>query len=154
MLQDRIARKPWWQVGFNIGQYTLSLTAAAAVLKLAGGYGALHANGYTPTDLLTVMGAAAAYFSVNLLLVTRATTLYQGIPFARALQTDITFGLSVGAVLLCLAPVVVTVLQFSRILSPRRWWACTSADGRRCGPRPPSTSPATTARAAQTAAGS
>ena len=85
MLQDRIARKPWWQVGFNIGQYTLSLTAAAAVLKLAGGYGALHANGFTPTDLLTVMGAAAAYFSVNLLLVTRATTLYQGIPFARAL---------------------------------------------------------------------
>ncbi len=118
MLQDRIARKPWWQVGFNIGQYTLSLTAAAAVLKLAGGYGALHANGFTPTDLLTVMGAAAAYFSVNLLLVTRATTLYQGIPFARALQTDITFGLSVGAVLLCLAPVVVTVLQFSRILYP------------------------------------
>ena len=118
MLQDRIARKPWWQVGFNIGQYTLSLTAAAAVLKLAGDYGALHANGFTPTDLLTVMGAAAAYFSVNLLLVTRATTLYQGIPFARALQTDITFGLSVGAVLLCLAPVVVTVLQFSRILYP------------------------------------
>jgi diguanylate cyclase (GGDEF)-like protein len=118
MLQDRIARKPWWQIGFNIGQYTLSLTAAAAVLKLAGGYGALHANGFTPTDLLTVIGAAAAYFSVNLLLVTRATTLYQGTPFARALQTDITFGLSVGAVLLCLAPVVVTVLQFSRILYP------------------------------------
>jgi diguanylate cyclase (GGDEF)-like protein len=118
MLQDRIARKPWWQIGFNIGQYTLSLTAAAAVLKLAGAYGALHANGFNPVDLLAVMGAAAAYFAVNLLLVTRATTLYQGIPFARALQTDITFGLSVGAVLLCLAPIVVTVLQFSRILYP------------------------------------
>ncbi|HTC73084.1 MAG TPA: hypothetical protein VK655_09360, partial [Solirubrobacteraceae bacterium] len=22
LVQDRIARKPWWQVGFNIGQYT------------------------------------------------------------------------------------------------------------------------------------
>src|ERR1700751_518535 len=24
LLQDRIAGKPWWQIGFNIGQYTLS----------------------------------------------------------------------------------------------------------------------------------
>jgi len=118
MLQDRFARKPWWQIGFNIGQYTLALTAAAAVLKLGGAYGALHTNGFKPVDLLAVMGAAAAYFAVNLMLVTRATTLYQGIPFARALQTDITFGLSVGAVLLCLAPIVVTVLQFSQILYP------------------------------------
>ena len=39
-------------------------------------------------------------------------------PFSRALESDLTFGLSVGAVLLCLAPVVVTVLEFSRILYP------------------------------------
>ncbi len=118
ILQDRIARKPWWQMGFNIGQYTLSLTAAAGVLALFGTYGTLHLNGFKPIDLAAVLGAAAAYFAVNLLLVTRATTLYQGIPFSRALQSDLPFGLSVGAVLLCLAPVVVTVLEFSRILYP------------------------------------
>ncbi len=117
LVQDRIAGKPWWQIGFNIGQYTLSLTAAAGVLKLLGAYGALRA-GFKPDDLLAVLAAAAAYFSVNLLLVTRATTLYRGIPFSRALESDLTFGLSVGAVLLCLAPVVVTVLEFSRILYP------------------------------------
>ena len=118
IVQDRMARKPWWQVGFNIGQYTLSLAAAAGVLWFAGIYGALHTNGFGPVDLVAVLGAAAAYFTVNLLLVTRATTLYHGIAFRQALESDLTFGLSVGAVLLCLAPVVVTVLQFSPILFP------------------------------------
>ena len=118
VLQDRVARKPWWQTGFNIGQYTLSLAAAAGVLWFAGTYGALHSDGFRPIDLVSVLGAAAAYFTVNLLLVTRATTLYQGIRFVRALESDLTFGLSVGAVLLCLAPVVVTVLRFSPILYP------------------------------------
>ncbi|HUA49571.1 MAG TPA: bifunctional diguanylate cyclase/phosphodiesterase [Solirubrobacteraceae bacterium] len=118
VVQDRMARKPWWQVGFNIGQYTLTLSAAAGVLWFAGAYGGLPTEGFRPEDLPAVLGAAAAYFTVNLLLVTRATTLYQGIPFRRALESDLTFGLSVGAVLLCLAPVVVTVLQFSPILYP------------------------------------
>jgi diguanylate cyclase (GGDEF)-like protein len=118
VLQDRLAGKPWWQVGFNVGQYTLSLAAAAGVLRFAGAYMSLPHVGFRPADLLAILGSAAAYFTVNLLLVTRATTLYQGIPFSRALESDLTFGLSVGAVLLCLAPVVVTVLQFSPILYP------------------------------------
>ncbi|HEY1594843.1 MAG TPA: hypothetical protein VGF74_05580, partial [Thermoleophilaceae bacterium] len=29
LVQDLAARKPWWQIGFNIGQYTLTLGAAA-----------------------------------------------------------------------------------------------------------------------------
>ena len=118
VVQDRIARKPWWQVGFNIGQYTLSLAAAAGVLWFAGTYGALNADHFRLIDLISVLGAAAAYFTVNLLLVTRATTLYHGVRFVRALESDLTFGLSVGAVLLCLAPVVVTVLRYSPILYP------------------------------------
>jgi diguanylate cyclase (GGDEF)-like protein len=65
-----------------------------------------------------VIGSAAAYFVVNLLLVTRATTLYMGTRFSDALRSDLIFGLSVSAVLLCLAPVVVTVLRFSPILYP------------------------------------
>jgi diguanylate cyclase (GGDEF)-like protein len=118
VVQDRIARKPWWQVGFNVGQYTLSLGAAAGVLWFAGGYGVLPTGSFGPPELVAVLGSAAAYFTVNLLLVTRATTLYQRVPFTRALESDLTFGLSVGAVLLCLAPVVVTVLRFSPVLYP------------------------------------
>ena len=118
LVQDRIARKPWWQVGFNVGQYTLSLAAAGGVLWWLDAYGALRAPGFGAIDLLAVLGSAAAYFMVNLLLVTRATTLYMGTPFAEALRSDLIFGLSVSAVLLCLAPVVVTVFDFSPILYP------------------------------------
>ena len=118
VVQDGIARKPWWQIGFNIGQYTLSLAAAAGVLSLLGGYPAFRAGHFEAADLLVVVGGAAGYFVANLLLVTRATTLYMGTPFSHALRSDLMFGLSVSAVLLCLAPVVVTVLQFSPILYP------------------------------------
>ena len=81
LVQDRMARKPWWQVGFNVGQYTLSLAAAGGVLCGSSAYGALRRPGFGPVDLLAVLGSAAAYFTVNLLLVTRATTLYMGTPF-------------------------------------------------------------------------
>ncbi len=118
IVQDRIARKPWWQVGFNIGQYTFCLSAAAGVLRLAGGYGALRGSGFTAIDLAAVLAAAAAFFVVNMVLVMRATTFYEGTPFSSALRSDFSFGFSVGAVLLCLAPVVVTVLRFSPILYP------------------------------------
>ncbi len=118
VIQDRIAGKPWWQVGFNIGQYTLSLSAAAGVLALLGSYAALRTGGFAPFDLVAVLGGAAGFFLVNLVLVTRATTLYQGTPFTEALRSDLTFVLSVGAVLLCLAPVVVTVLHFRPVLYP------------------------------------
>jgi diguanylate cyclase (GGDEF)-like protein len=118
IVQDRIARKPWWQVGFNIGQYTFCLSAAAGVLQLAGGYGALRGAGFTSIDLAAALAAAAAFFVVNMVLVMRATTFYEGTPFSSALRSDFSFGFSVGAVLLCLAPVVVTVLRFSPILYP------------------------------------
>ncbi len=118
VVQDLIARKAWWQIGFNIGQYTLSLSAAAGVLWLLGGYTAFRTGGFEAFDLLVVIGGAAGYFAVNLLLVTRATTLYMRSPFSHALRSDLMFGLSVSAVLLCLAPVVVTVLEFSPILYP------------------------------------
>jgi diguanylate cyclase (GGDEF)-like protein len=116
-VQDVMARKPFWQIAFNIGQYTLSLGAAAGVVQVMLGH-TLFARGFNALDLLAVVLAAASFFAVNLLLVTRATTLYVGTPFFRSLRTDLVFGLSVGAVLLCLAPVVITVLQASPILYP------------------------------------
>jgi diguanylate cyclase (GGDEF)-like protein len=118
IVQDIVARKPAWQIGFNIGQYTLSLGSAAAVVQLMLGHTLIGGHGFGAVDLLAVILAAAAFFVVNLLLVTRATTLYVGTPFFRALYTDLAFGLSVGAVLLCLAPVVVTVLEASPVLFP------------------------------------
>jgi len=118
VVQDFAARKPLWQIAFNIGQYTLSLGAAAGMVQLIVGHSLASTSGFAAIDLLAVVAGAAAFFVVNLLLVTRATTLYVGTPFFVALRTDLAFGLSVGAVLLCLAPIVVTVLQVSPVLFP------------------------------------
>jgi diguanylate cyclase (GGDEF)-like protein len=118
VVQDVVARKPAWQIGFNIGQYTLSLGSAAAMVQVVLGHTVIGGHGFAAIDLLAVILAAASFFVVNLLLVTRATTLYVGTPFFRALFTDLAFGLSVGAVLLCLAPVVLTVLDASPVLFP------------------------------------
>src|SRR5919201_532701 len=118
VVQDLTARKPRWQIFFNIGQYALSLAASAALVRLALGHTLLDVRDLEARDLLVVVVAAGAFFVVNLLLVTRATTLYEGTPFAQAVRTDLAFGLSVGAVLLCLAPVVVTVLQSAPVLYP------------------------------------
>jgi diguanylate cyclase (GGDEF)-like protein len=118
LIQDVAARKPAWQIAFNVGQYSLSLGAAAGVIHAVLGHTLLTKHGFGAVDLLAVIAAAAAFFVVNLILVTRATTLYVGTPFGQAIRTDLAFGLSVGAVLLCLAPVVVTVLQSSPVLFP------------------------------------
>ncbi|HKN93343.1 MAG TPA: bifunctional diguanylate cyclase/phosphodiesterase, partial [Thermoleophilaceae bacterium] len=118
IVQDLIARKPLWQVGFNVGQYTLSLGAAAGVVHLLLGHTLLAGHNLGAIELLAVMAAAAAFFSANLLLVARATTLYVGTPYLDALRTDLGFGMSVSAVLLCLAPVLVTVLDASPVLFP------------------------------------
>jgi diguanylate cyclase (GGDEF)-like protein len=118
LIQDLAARKPAWQIAFNVGQYSLSLGAAAGVIHLVLGHTLPAGHGFGAVDLLAVVAAAAAFFIVNLILVTRATTLYVGTPFGQAIRTDLAFGLSVGAVLLCLSPVVVTVLQSSPLLFP------------------------------------
>ncbi|HEY1594488.1 MAG TPA: bifunctional diguanylate cyclase/phosphodiesterase, partial [Thermoleophilaceae bacterium] len=118
LVQDLAARKPWWQIGFNIGQYTLTLGAAAGVLTLLLGHSPPLPSHFDGTGLLAVVVASACFFVVNLFLVTRATTLYVGTPLRGAIQEDLVFSLSVGAVLLCLAPVVVTILDASPILFP------------------------------------
>src|SRR3954453_16997956 len=38
VVQDVVARKPAWQIGFNIGQYTLSLGSAAGMVQLVLGH--------------------------------------------------------------------------------------------------------------------
>jgi diguanylate cyclase (GGDEF)-like protein len=117
-LQDAFARKPLWRIGFNIGQYTLALAAAAAALALVLGQQPPLDSRFGPTELGGIVVGASAFFVVNTLLVSRATALYTDTPYFSALRGDVLFNLSVGAVLLCLSPIVVTVLDFSPVLFP------------------------------------
>ena len=117
-VQDGIARKPFWRIGFNIGQYALTLMAAAAAIYLTFGFEPPLGPRFGPEEVLATFVGATVFYLVNLLLVTRATSLYEGTPLLSALSSDLVFSISVGAVLLCLAPIVVTILDFSPLLFP------------------------------------
>ena len=121
IVQDGIARKPWWQIGFNIGQYTLvarrrgrgARSCSAATPRSATGLQAGRSadGGRRPPPAYFVGQPAAGHARDDPVHGHRRSR-------TGAAQSDLTFGLSVSAVLLCLAPVVVTVLQFSPILYP------------------------------------
>src|SRR5215212_1542717 len=117
-IQDGAARKPFWRIGFNIGQYALTLMAAAAAISLAIGTQPPLGSRFHLPEVLATFAGAAAFYAVNLVLVTRATSLYEGTRLLHSLRSDMVFSLSVGAVLLCLAPIVVTILDFSPLLFP------------------------------------
>jgi diguanylate cyclase (GGDEF)-like protein len=117
-VQDVVARKPLWRVAFNMGQYTLTLVAAALVLRVVTGHAPPLDSRFDALDLIAIAAAAATFFAANLLLVTRATSFYEATSLRSALRSDLAFSLSVGLVLLLLAPIVVTILDFSPALFP------------------------------------
>ncbi|MGZ4202782.1 MAG: hypothetical protein ACXVRH_12060, partial [Thermoleophilaceae bacterium] len=57
LIQDLAARKRWWRVGFNMGQYAVTLTVAAGVLSLVLGHQPPLGSRFGAHDLLAV-GAA------------------------------------------------------------------------------------------------
>jgi diguanylate cyclase (GGDEF)-like protein len=122
VVQDVASRKPWWRVAFNVGQYTLALGAAGLVLAAAdAGGGAGAAGGALPFaagDLPAIAVAGAAFFVLNASLVGIAVALYVGQPVLRYVRDDLGFSAVTGAVLLCLAPIVVVSLDAMPELYP------------------------------------
>jgi diguanylate cyclase (GGDEF)-like protein len=105
------ARAPW-RIGFNVGQYALSWTAASAAMGLLG----LRPSTTSPSDLvaadLLAAGAGAlTYFVVNQVLVGLALALKYGNSLWHVLRDDLAYeGLSNGA-LLSLSPLVVLIVE-------------------------------------------
>jgi diguanylate cyclase (GGDEF)-like protein len=73
---DLRARKAWWKVLFNPGQYALSVGAAWAVMYVAGARPSLShpLTSFQFGDMGWAVGSWIAYFSVNLLLVGTVVT--------------------------------------------------------------------------------
>jgi diguanylate cyclase (GGDEF)-like protein len=115
-LQDALARKAWWRIVFNVGQYTLSWAAAAAVMELAS-LGEPEVP-FNPVNLPAIAAAGATFFLVNTGVVGAAIALHQRMSLLRYLRSDLAFSLYTGTVLLCLAPVVLAALYFTPALYP------------------------------------
>jgi diguanylate cyclase (GGDEF)-like protein len=119
IVQDATARKPWWRVRFNLGQYTLSMVAAFLVMRLLSVTthpGSSHP--FTSSQLPAVLLAAAAFLLVNTCTVTVAVALHQKEPILRFLRDDLFFILGTAGVLLFLAPIVIAAMAYSPLLLP------------------------------------
>jgi diguanylate cyclase (GGDEF)-like protein len=118
VVQDVVSRKPLWRIAFNVGQYALSLGAASLVLTTTGVGGALGAAPFLAADLPEIAVAAAVFYVVNASLVAVAVALYVDQPVGRYVRDDLGFSAVTGAVLLCLAPIVVVALRTMPELYP------------------------------------
>jgi diguanylate cyclase (GGDEF)-like protein len=115
---DLRRRKHWSRPVFNVAQYALTFAAAKAVFCVLGGIGEPVQGTLTAKDLPAIFAAAAAYFLVNQLLVGTAVALWTGESIVSQVRDDGRFHLGTSGLLVCLAPVVIAVAQFSLILAP------------------------------------
>jgi len=105
---DVSRRKAPWRTAFNIGQFTLSWSAAAVVMELAGHEASTAAPlDLTGADLVAAGLGGITYFLVNQLLVMVALSLKTGRSVLQLLRDDLAYeALSSGA-LLALSPLIV-----------------------------------------------
>jgi diguanylate cyclase (GGDEF)-like protein len=117
-IQDLVARKPWWRVCFNVGQYTLAMAAALLVMRMLGAEhpGSLHP--FSSGELPAVLAGAGAFFLVNTGTVGVAVALYQGVPVLEHFRKDVFFVVVTGSVLLFLGPIVIAATAYSPVLLP------------------------------------
>jgi len=119
IVQDSVARKPFWRVRFNLGQYTLSMVSAFMVMRLLGvdtHLGSSHP--FTSSELPAVLVGAGAFMLVNAVIVSVAVALHEGEPVLRYLRNDLFFVIVTGSVLLFLAPIVIAAMAYSSLLLP------------------------------------
>ncbi|KQX69625.1 bifunctional diguanylate cyclase/phosphodiesterase [Angustibacter sp. Root456] len=108
-----VERRAWWRTLFNVGQYTLSVTAGWAVLAALGIHPSL-ATPWTPTtllDLLLVGVVALSCFAVNDALVAVAVSLVSGQSPWTALLSDLRFQSMVSSAQFGLGPLVVVLME-------------------------------------------
>jgi diguanylate cyclase (GGDEF)-like protein len=117
VVQDVAARKPAWRIAFNVGQYTLALAAAGAVLSIGSPAQGLHVP-IEADQLPLVTTSAAAFFVTNFLVVGVAIALFQRMSVLRYVRNDFIFSLYVGAVLLSLGPVLLAAIEVTPALYP------------------------------------
>src|SRR3954468_16211062 len=118
LVADLIKRKPLYRAVFNIGQYALTMGAAAVAFSVTGGVPLGSAAPLTPERLPACIAAAAVFFVVNAALVARAVCLSEGVEFWGYLRRDLAVQTSTVGILLGLGPIVVITTDFSPIALP------------------------------------
>ena len=118
MLPALLGRKPWWKCGFNAAQYTLSLTAAGAVLAVGSDLPRSEHPFFLISDIPMIGAAALVLFLVNNVVTGAALALAQQRKVVSYLRSDFAFQASTSAVMLALSPIVLVCAERSLWLVP------------------------------------
>jgi diguanylate cyclase (GGDEF)-like protein len=118
VVDDLRRGKHWSRPAFNVAQYAVTFAATRAVFTVLTGQGFFAPIDLTAAQLPAAFCAAAVFFVVNQVLVGTAVALWSGGSLLAHLRDDGRFQLATSGLLVCLAPVIVAVGQFSLILAP------------------------------------
>src|SRR3954470_17780392 len=118
VVADVLQRKPPVRALFNVGQYTVSMFAAAVAFSAVSGTPLVGSEPLSPQDLPACMAAAALFFIVNATLVARAVSLAEGVEFWGYLHRDLAVQTATVGILLGLGPIVVITTDFSPAALP------------------------------------
>ena len=119
LLQDRVAGKPFWRQRFNVGQYTLALLFAGAIVSaMTVDTPAATANPIASGQVPAMMLAAGTFFVINSALVGVAVALFRGVPIGRYFRHDPGFLALTGGVMVLVAPVVLATTMYSVVIVP------------------------------------
>ena len=117
LLADTVRRKPLWKVAFNVAQFSLSIGAAAIVMRTLG-VAALPDAHVTGADLPVLIVASVVFFLVNNTVMGAAMALAEHLPIRKFLGRDFLFQAGTTGVLLSLAPIVVAASDNTLFLIP------------------------------------
>ncbi|MDQ1375723.1 MAG: hypothetical protein QOJ09_3061, partial [Actinomycetota bacterium] len=110
IIADTHGRKSWYKAFYNLGQYSLSVAAAAAVIRvLSGSFVLLDGGRVRPDDVVPLAAACVTFFLVNSSLVGMVVSLAQRRPLLRGVREELESQILVDSILLGMAPVVVVV---------------------------------------------
>jgi diguanylate cyclase (GGDEF)-like protein len=119
LIEEVRHRKPPLKVAFNVCQYALSMTLTRAVYAgLTDQPFGAYTAGFSADLLLPSLVAAAAYFLVNVILVSIVMALANEMPLLPSVVGHLRDEISMTTMLLCVAPVVVLSLHFSLLTAP------------------------------------
>src|SRR4051794_11934677 len=118
LVADVLQRKPPVRALFNVGQYAVSMFAAAVAFSVVSGTPLVGSEPLSPQDLPACMAAAALFFIVNATLVARAVSLAEGVEFWGYLHRDLAVQTATVGILLGLGPIVVITANFAPAAVP------------------------------------
>ena len=119
VIADTHARKGWFKVAYNVGQYALSVGASTLALEQVAGRSVLLDGGRVEgQDVLALITASLVFFFVNSTLVGTVVSIAQRLSILRGIRDELLSQAATDALLLGMAPVVAVVAYHNVGLMP------------------------------------